>query len=273
MSFIIFEVRGWSNIYGTRQSALLWKELSEQRIIRNINNYYHRSNIEFSKQYLQVVYSNSHSVYKKFPFFNDNLFSFPRKTELYKGWSDRMTNRSWSFGDSGLAFDGLNGKENVFNRKGSWQRVMFQMGQHCWKSLLYCPLEYNHDANGVFFDVFRYGCSYRTKRSKKCMSFPTEIKSLHCYAIESGIQEIYLFIGLLRQVANRTICGLNWNFSQFVREHPFCIAMEDPKHFVCNCVLNTRNVAWRNPEASLPWNSHICFAILFREQNVPLPCC
>ena len=219
------------------------------------------------------MYSNSHSVYKKFPFFNDNLFSFPRKTELYKGWSDRMTDRSWSFGDSGLAFDGLNGKENFFNRKGSWQRVMFQMGQHCWKSLLYCPLEYNHDANGVFFDVFRYGCSYRTKRSKKCMSFPTEIKSLHCYAIESGIQEIYLFIGLLRQVANRTICGLNWNFSQFVREHPFCIAMEDPKHFVCNCVLNTRNVAWRNPEASLPWNSHICFATLFREQNVPLPCC
>lgn len=273
MSFIIFEIRGWSEIYGTRQSAIFWKELSEQRIIRNSNNYYRRSNIKFSKQYLQVVYSNSHSVYKKFPFFNDNLFSFPRKTELYKGWSDRMTDRSWSFGDSGLAFDGLNGKENFFNRNGSWQRVMFQMGQHCWKSLLYCPLEYNHDANGVFFDVFRYGCSYRTKRSKKCMSFPTEIKSLHCYAIESGIQEIYLFIGLLRQVANRTICGLNWNFSQFVREHPFCIAMEDPKHFVCNCVLNTRNVAWRNPEASLPWNSHICFAILFREQNVPLPCC
>ena len=43
----------------------------------------------------------------------------------------------------------------------------------------------NHDPNGVVSDKFRYGCSYKTK-SGKCiyfMSFPTEIKSIHCNAI------------------------------------------------------------------------------------------
>ena len=47
------------------------------------------------------------------------------------------------------------------------------------------------------------------------MSFPTEIKSIHCNAMQYGseIQETYLSICLLRRVANRLTCGLNWNLS------------------------------------------------------------
>ena len=147
-----------------------------------------------------------------------------------------------------------------------------------WASIVgnhYCIVHLSIITMPMVFSLMYFNMAAPTGRKgrKNVWAFQLKLKVFTAMPYESGIQEIYLFIGLLRQVANRTICGLNWNFSQFVREHPFCIAMEDPKHFVCNCVLNTRNVAWRNPEASLPWNSHICFAILFREQNVPLPCC
>ena len=49
-------------VYYPFQCALLWKELSEQRIIQNSNSRF----LKTSKHYLQMVYNNLHSlVYKK----------------------------------------------------------------------------------------------------------------------------------------------------------------------------------------------------------------
>ena len=49
----------------------MWKELSEQRIMRNSNNLLCTGNIRTSKHYLQMVYNNFHSlVYKKVKIFS-----------------------------------------------------------------------------------------------------------------------------------------------------------------------------------------------------------
>ena len=145
------------------------------------------------------------------------------------------------------------------------------MGEHCWKPVLCFPLGYNHDPDGVVSDEFRYGCSYKAKRGK-CIyfrSFLTKIKSIHCNAIciwnardifvyqfvETGGKQIDLWIKLK---------PVTQNFKQFVGEHPFCVAIEDSRHFVCHCVLYTRNVAWRNPnpiQSLFCADSHISFAI------------
>ena len=106
--------------------------------------------------------------------------------------------------------------------------MIYQMGEQCWKPVLCCLLGYNHDPNGVVSDKFRYGCSCKTKRGKCIyfMSFPTEIKSIHCNAIwvwhpkdifvylfvETGGKQIDLWIKLK---------PVTKNFKQFVGEHLF----------------------------------------------------
>ena len=80
------------------------------------------------------------------------------------------------------------------------------------------------------------------------MSFPTEIKSIHCNAIwvwhsrdifaylfvETGDKEIDLWIKLKPETQN---C------KQFVGQHLFCVVTEDSRHFFCHFFLYTRNVA------------------------------
>ena len=182
----------------------------------------------------------------KFPGCEDNFFNFSRKTELCKGLPDRVTAKSWSFRDSEWAFDGLNRGESVFKPEGSWMGVVYQMDEHCWKPVLCC------------FHKFRYGCSYKIKRGKciYLMSFTTEIKSIHCNAIwvwhardifvymfaEKGDKQIDLWIKLK---------PVTQYFKQLVGEHPFCVVIEYSRHFVCQCVLYTRNVAWRNLKTSV----------------------
>ena len=57
--------------YYTLQYALMWKELSEQRIMRNTNNLLCTGNIRTWKHYLQMVYNKFHSlVYKKVKIFS-----------------------------------------------------------------------------------------------------------------------------------------------------------------------------------------------------------
>ena len=83
------------------------------------------------------------------------------------------------------------------------------------------------------------------------MSFPTEIKSIHCNAIwvwhpidlfiETGGKQINLWAKLKL---------ITQNSKQFVGEHPFCVVIKDPRYFVCHCVLYTRNVACKNPKTS-----------------------
>ena len=66
-----------------------------------------------------------------------------------------------------------------------WSIRWASSGLSYWKPVLCCPLGHNYDPNGVVCDKFRCSCSYKTK-SRKCMyfmSFPTEIKSIHCNAI------------------------------------------------------------------------------------------
>ena len=128
--------------------------------------------------------------------------------------------------------------------------MIYQMGEHCWKPVLCCLLGYSHDPNDVVSDKFRYGCFYKTKRGKCIyfMSFPTEIKSIHCNAIwvwhsrdifaylfvETGDKEIDLWIKLKPETQN---C------KQFVGQHLFCVVTEDSRHFFCHFFLYTRNVA------------------------------
>ena len=64
------------------------------------------------------------------------------------------------------------------------------------------------------------------------MSFPTEIKSIHCNAIwvwHPGVIFVYLFVETGgKQVDLSTKLKLDTqNFKQFVGEHPFCVATED----------------------------------------------
>ena len=132
------------------------------------------------------------------------------------------------------------------------------MGEQCWKPVLCCLLGYNHDPNGVVSDKFLYGCSYKTKRGKCIyfMSFPTETKRIHCNAIWVWYPRdifVYLFVETNGKHIDLWIKlkPVTQNFKQFVGEHPFCVVIEDSRHFVCNCVLYTRNVTWRNPKTSV----------------------
>ena len=64
------------------------------------------------------------------------------------------------------------------------------------------------------------------------MSFPTEIKSIHCNAIwvwHPGVIFVYLFVETGgKQVDLSTKLKLDTqNFKQFVGEHPFCVVTED----------------------------------------------
>ena len=129
------------------------------------------------------------------------------------------------------------------------------MGEHCWKPVLCCLLGYNHDPNGVVSDKFRYGCSCKTKRGKCIyfMSFPTEIKSIHCNAVWVWHRRdlfVYLFVEMGGKHIDlwAKLKLVTQNFKQSVGQHPFCVVTEDSRHFVCHCVLYTRSVAWRNPK-------------------------
>ena len=161
--------------------------------------------------------------------------------------------------------------------------MIYQMGEHCWKPVMCCSLQDNHDLNGVVFAVFWYGCSYKAKRWKHIyfVRFPTEIKGIHCNAI-CVLHSRDIFVCLFIET-----CGIQINlwvkpklaiqiFKQFVGEHPFCVAIEDPRHFVCqlffififylfnvsnknirlkayrkNSFSIKRNVTWRNPKTSV----------------------
>ena len=88
--------------------------------------------------------------------------------------------------------------------------------------------------------------------------FQLKLKPFPAMQYGSSIQETYLSICLLRRVRNRSACELNLNLSHKVikicgREFilSFCVVTEDPRHFVCHCVLYTRNAVWRNPEGSI----------------------
>ena len=80
-----------------------------------------------------------------------------------------------------------------------------------------------------------------------CLSFPTEIKSIHCNAVWVGHPRdifVYLFLEMGGKQINlwAKLKLITQNFKQFVGKHPFCVVIEDPRHFVCHCVLCTRNV-------------------------------
>ena len=141
------------------------------------------------------------------------------------------------------------------------------MSEHCWKPVLCCPLGYDHDPNGVVPDRFRYGCSYKTKKGK-CILWVFQLKLKEFIAMQYGsdIQETYLSICLLRWVANRSTCGLNWNLS-----HKILNNLWESIHSVLS--LKTLDIlsaiVFSTPEMWLEEiqklllcaNSHVCFAI------------
>ena len=80
------------------------------------------------------------------------------------------------------------------------------------------------------------------------MSFPIEIKSVHWNAIWVWHPRdifVYLFVETGRKQIDLWIKlkPVTQNFKQFVREHPFCVVIEDSRHFVWHWVLYTGNVA------------------------------
>ena len=85
--------------------------------------------------------------------------------------------------------------------------------------------------------------------------FQLTLKTFTAMQYGSGIVDI--FVCLFVETGGKKIKLLaklkfiKQNFKQFVSEHPFCVVIEDPRHFVCHCVLYTRNVAWRNPKISV----------------------
>ena len=107
------------------------------------------------------------------------------------------------------------------------------------------------------------------------MSFPTEIKSIHCNAIwvwHPGYIFVYLFIEAGGKQINlwAKLKLVTQDFKQFVGEHPFCAVIKNPRHFVCH-FLYTRTVWLAEIQKPLFCaNSHIRFAIsLQRTECMP----
>ena len=166
-----------------------------------------------------MVYNNLNSSYaKKFPSQNerfvfwcsfrfsgckDDLLNFSRKTELCKVLPDRMTAKSWSFGDSGWALDGLNGRGSAFKPEGRWMGWSIR-----WASIVgnqYCV---GHLGIIIIPMVLSLISSD--------MAAPARLKGGNAYILRVFQLKLkaftaYLTICLLRRVANRLTGGLNWN--------------------------------------------------------------
>ena len=143
------------------------------------------------------------------------------------------------------------------------------MGEHCWKPVLCCPLGYNHDLNGVVSDELRYDCSYKTKRWKWNILwvFQLKLKAFTAMQYGSGIQKTYLSICLLRRVANKSTCGLNWNLSQRILNNLWESIYSDvlplkTLDILSAIVFSTPGMWLEEIQKSLFFaNSHIRFAI------------
>ena len=79
------------------------------------------------------------------------------------------------------------------------------------------------------------------------MKFPAEIKSIHynaiwvchprdlfAYFLETIDKQIDLLIK--QELVTQSL-------KKYVGEHPFCVLIEDSRHFACPCVPYARNVA------------------------------
>ena len=122
------------------------------------------------------------------------------------------------------------------NLKGA-EWVIYQMGEHCWKPVLCCPLGIIMIPMVLSLISFDMAAPARLKGRNAYILWVLQLKLKAFTAMQYGpdIQETYLSICLLRRVG----------------EHPFCVVTEDSRHFVCHCVLYTRNVTWRNPKTSV----------------------
>ena len=144
-----------------------------------------------------------------------DFFNFSRKTELCKGLPDRMTAKSWSFGDSGWAFDGLNGRESVFKPEGSWMGWSIR-----WVSTVgnqYCVVHLGIIMILMLLPLISFYMAAPTElkggNAYILWVFQLKLKAFTAMQYGSGIQETYLSIFLLRRVASRSTCELNWNLS------------------------------------------------------------
>ena len=89
------------------------------------------------------------------------------------------------------------------------------MGEYCWKPVLCFPLWYNHEPMVLSLISFDMAAPIRLKGGNAYILwvFQLKLKAFTGMQYGSGIQETYLSICLLRRVANRSTCGLNWNLS------------------------------------------------------------
>ena len=120
----------------------------------------------------------------RFPGCKDDLFSFSRWAEPCKELPNRMTTKSWSFGGSGWAFDGLNVRESVFKPEGSWMewstRWASIVGNQC------CVVHLGIIMIPLLLALMSFNMAASTRLNGGNAYFtrsPTDIKSIHCIAV------------------------------------------------------------------------------------------
>ena len=107
--------------------------------------------------------------------------------------------------------------------------MIYQMGEHCWRPVMGCPLQYNHDPNGVSLQCFDMAAPTKLKGGNAYILWGFQLKSKAFTAMQYGspIQEIFLSVCLLRRVAYRSTYGLNRNLP-----HKFINNLWESIHFV-----------------------------------------
>ena len=183
------------------------------------------------------------------------IFNFSRKTKLCKGLPDRMTAKSWSFGDSGWAFDGLNSKERVFKPEGSWMGWSIR-----WASIAgnqYCVVHLIIIMIPMVLSLISFDMApTRVKGGNANILWVFQLKLKAFTAIQHGpsIQQTYLSICLLRQVVNRSTCGLNWNLSHKILNNLWksihSVLSLKILHILSAIVFSTPGINWSSPNWS-----------------------
>ena len=151
----------------------------------------------------------------RFPSCEDDFFNFSQKTEPCKGLPDRITAKSWSFGNSGWPFDSLNGRESTFKPKGNWMGWSTR-----WASIVgnqYCVFHLGIIKIPMALPLMIFDMAVLTRLKGGNVYilwiFQLKLKAFTAMQYGSGVQQTYLSSCLLRPVANRSTCGLNWNLS------------------------------------------------------------
>ena len=200
----------------------------------------------------------------RFPGCKDDFFNFSRKTKLCKSLHNRMTAKSWSFGDSEWAFDDFSDRKSISKSEGSWIGWSIR-----WTSIVgnqYCVVHLGIIMIPMVLSLISFNMAAPTRLKEGnayiLWVFQLKLKAFTAMQYGSGIKETYLSICLLKRVSNRSTCGLKWNLSHRIL-HNFWESIYSV------LPLKTRDIVFSAPGMGLEEiekslfcaNSHIHFAI------------